>query len=398
MKKAEEKFDAGSLIDMVGATTPEEIAAAQNIKSVSVKPEGVEFVEFDVPSFLFSAKMFVERKTSVSDVLSRAVLVQFDRSNKGVTMHSSDGLMFMQSSFSYQSISDNFPEEIVLDVETLYNIIKLRQKKVYLVFVDKDIYVDFFGGRVFVPVYNIKSEILLFKRNEGVNFREVQSENLLSLFTICDLYMSTINVPDLSFVEIRSDCAYLANGYSVLRVGGRYVDFKLRKVDLHMVSSVVQQSMRSNLGIGVHASSIVFDSESAKLSMPLVSFPFSEEYVKSVSILPEKFYRVDYNMLYTIIALLEKTYQSSGVVSIISKNNVLFVESLTRSGKKSYMRLVDSSEPISAFRLILNVKNLLSVLRVFRGSSTVNVGFIGSSLYVFTQEGLVLNLFGKNEG
>lgn len=384
--------------DLLASVTPEEIENAKKQEQTTTEPVGVEFIALDVAAFLFAAKMFTEKKMSSSDILSRAVMIEFDRAAKTAVFTATDGMMGMSANCKVEKITDAFPAVMFVDIETLYRIAQLRSKRMFVVYEKEDFYVDFFGGRVFVPVYNIKKEnfnVRPVEKTAKYSEMQVSPEVIITALHMSEAFLASVAEAELAFMEMRQDGVFLANGVSVLKIIGRFTDLKLRKSDMRMVIAAVQQSVKHDLLVARNEEKIEFQSSVVRLQLPYVDYNFSDQFVQLVSKTPPDYYQVDFALLNIMLSLLDKTHGSSGVVTLTSKSGQLMLESLTRNGKRSFMNLATGGQvPPKDFTFMTQIRGILSVLRVFKLASHVRLGVLGNNLYLFNDD-RILAVYGK---
>lgn len=373
-------------------------------------PENAVCLELGSSAFLIASRMFVERKSGASELLSRAVLLRVNPSLQAVCMESTDGVVRMRSTVSCPRVSAGFPLRCVLDVESLYRVANMRTGSLFIVYDKGDFYADFMGGRVFIPQYNIKSDILEYhddppvsgdkavelvqavKPSTGGDLFRVEPATLKDAVGVAGGYLSSVSSSDLAFAYFTPEAMLLANGSSVYRQAGSFGRFKFRRGDLGTISAAVSCNPKQVVQVRLTRERVTLSAEGYGLQVPYFDFVFSDSFVM-MSHKAEEGYYVDTEVLSTALSVMDEK-NTSGVLQFKSSNGVLVLSSFSREGKLSHVTLAKAKEPVGPFCISVAAHRLAPIMRALKPDPIVRVGVTTPNL-VFNTDQKVGVVFGK---
>jgi len=386
-----EELTAG--IDQLEGDVGEQIGEVHD-DSEEIKTPEQPYIKLHTADFIFVLKLFASMNRSLRDILSRAAFIKVIKSDAGgnITVCMTDGVFFGKVDLPYQEISSDFPEEFVLDYDSLTKVASMAGKSIYLVCEDGHYYIDFFGGRVHMPSFNLDFTHLT-KQSEKLgslkgNPVELPAPNFLRNLSIAHEYLTSSQLPNLSFMFVKEGDVYLSNGYTVMRLKAE-LDFTsaVRKVDLPFMTAATKIALKSGLELDMGDNRLSVFSDDVAVSIPKVNEELPGSYVQKISEFDKvksSHFAVDFAKFYLLLSLLSKVYRASGVVTLKAEGDSLTLRSKSLDDEESFMVLSRSKVgQLEDCELSFSVAGLLSVLKSLKAFSYLNLTIKGNSFCLF---------------
>lgn len=382
-------IDVEGMLSDIQNMTEEELKAevdAISDDSEEIKEPEAPHIKLSTVDLLFHLKLFSSMNKSLQDVVSRALLFEVGENQVKSTM--SDGIFRGSVLFPHQGVTEGFPECATLDYDSLVKVARSAGKTLYLVFENKSFYIDFFGGRVHIPSFKISKDMILgrVKVAEERETTDVPAVNFLQVVSISSDFLASNQLPNLQFMFVRRDGIYLSNGFTVLKLKHAFsFDCSIRNVDLPFVQAAIQISIKEGLQVGVQKDRLIISSSTVELVLPMVNENFPPSYEQQLNKFDtSRFFAIDFSKFYLLLSVLSKVYRSSGVVSIKSKEGVLYLESKSLDDDVSFMVLSKSmTGKFEDFELSFSVGGLMSVIRSLKHFSYLNLTVSGGTFCLF---------------
>lgn len=405
MSGEKDTLNVGDVLSDLSTMSAEDIKnQVESVKddSSELKVPTEPYIKFHTADLLFNMKLFLSMSQSLQDILSRACLFEVTKSDVNVKpdlkASMSDGVFSGSVHIPFEEVKDAFPIQFILDYESLMKVARFAGKYIYVVYDKNAFYIDFYGGRVHLPSYNLSPALISSRVNvDMAKGREVDVPvtNFLRFISIAESFLMSNEVPNLAFMFLMSDGSYLSNGYTVLKSDLTFpVNCSLRKLDLPFMLAACQISLKHGIKIILLDNKMVVASPAVSMVLPLVNEQFPSSYISHVKNFPiEASYGVDFSKFYMMLSVLSKIYRSSGIVALKSSENSLVLESKSLDDKISHMVLSKSTKPVNNSEISFSVEGLLAVLKSLKQYDYLNLAIHGNSFCLFN-ESVSLVVFG----
>lgn len=385
--------DMDAFVDGLDEVSEEDLAetlSAVEDESEDMKPPELPHIKFDAKELASRLKIFAPMDKSLTDILSRALLFRLTEAGK-LEVVMSDGMFKAVAVVPYEAMSEEFYKAFVVDYDSLMKIISHTGSTCYIVRDEDSLYIDFYGGRVHLPTFNLDHNLIDGRvevkfNQEGNPFVDVPAEQLLQASTVTRDFLTSCQIPNMFYMFIEPDAIILSTGFTVMRIKlGLGFTCTLRKTDISYLISICQMALTENLRYASDGRNAVFNSESTRLVIPTVKEQFPASYKTHLdSVDTTTYYAVEFKKLYLLLSILSKVYRASGVVKLKTEGGIMTLEAESQDGRVSEVVLSRSKVgDMPDIEILFSVNSMLSVLKSLRGFDSLNLAIKGSSLCLF---------------
>lgn len=402
-----EDLNVDNILDDIKDLDPEQLKA--QVESVSddseeIKVPTLPYVKFETASLLFYLKLFASIKKTTQDILSRSCLIEnvpLVGSERAVKITMSDGIFKGTATVPVLDRTPGVPESFVLDYDSLVKVIRFAGRNIYLVYEDGSFFIDFYGGRLHIYSFNVEKEMILGRVVTGKNpvaLKEISAAHLLQHVGISQDFLTSNQLPNLSFMFLKQNGIFLSNGSTVMRINSDLnVECSIGKNELAFVHAATQISLRDGLSYAIDGNKLVLSSKDIEVVLPLVGENFPASYEQQLGKFnKDNYYAVDFSKFYLLLSVVSKGYRSSGVVTLKSREGVLYLDSTSLDEKQSFMVLSRSKYGnLEDCEIAFSVEGLLAVLRSLKNFDFLNLTISGSTFCLFN-DAVTLAVFGTD--
>lgn len=366
-----------------------------------VEPEGGSFVVFDKVSLVSALKVFSPLSRPIQDIHARSCFLK----RRGVIFHASmsDGVIFGQVKIHATKVSEDFPDNLVLDFESLFKIISYIDGTVCLVVEKGVFYVNFVGGRIYIPNFTVEPKDALEKKVKDGDYADIDVPAFMQCLDVSNLFLGSnpYSEMDFMFYGYEAQSAWLSNKSMVMKLDrGFELDCSIRKQDLAVLISGMSWATRSlddRIQFLGEKKFIVFKSSSLVLVFPRVEEIFPNSYPLHFGKFNKKnFIPLVFEKFFESLKVLSQGYDASGVIALVVRDGGLVLESRTKSNKISSIRVADKLVgKVMDQTLYFSVGGVMSALKSLKGFKQINMTLHKESFSLFG-EGFDLVIFGTD--
>jgi hypothetical protein len=359
--------------------------------------------KFDSAKFLKELDIFSTVIKPGQDIVSRSILFCFDPGGVAC-LHSyvTDRIVGAYSMVGFLSTNVDKEIKFILDYDSLVRALSFCEKDVYLVNRDKCWYLDFDGGSIFIPSFNIRPDQIFsdrFNKVKTVDFKSL-GEGVYNPFSLARVFLNSGQSgysSDLDFVFLKGGCSYLSNGYSVVKsFGFDGCDTAIRKSDVALLDNLFGNN--SSLAVGVDKDYVYFMADKSFVYIPRCreEFPraFMEILSKEHSSGDE--YKIDLVQFYNALSMLSKIYNASGVAALESEGGGVRLESTTIDDKVSSI-FISSHTKIDIIKMYFGVDNALASLKCLKQFSDDFNLFLSDESFCLYNTAVKVVVLGTNQ-
>jgi hypothetical protein len=376
----------------------EETQAPQQQEPVfmsGVEPSSGHYATFDRDVLVAALKVFVSMSRPLQDIHARTCF--FKRKGNVLLAEMSDGVIFSWVSIQANFISENFPDECALDFESLYKIASYADKSVCIVVERSSFYMNFVGGKVFIPSFNIVAKDRMERKLRGLDLSKFEDITSLSTFMqsleVSHGFLGSNPYSELDFVFSgdSGNMGWVSNKSSVLRIDrGVTLDCAIRKADLAiLIAGMNWASRNQDIKIQVLSTenSVVVKSEKEAviLWLPRVDESMPSSYTSQLSRITKKNYvPIIFEKFFESLQILSQVYESSGIVALVMREGKLLMETRTRSNKLSFIMVAEKIVGKMLDQTVyFSISGLLNSLKSLKSFKQMNLFLQKSSFSLF---------------
>lgn len=355
----------------------------------AITPPSSPYIHFHTADLLFYLRLFSSVKKTIQDILSRSCLFEV-QDNNTVKVTMSDGIFKGSVIIPFVNKSDEFPNSMILDYDSIVKVVGFAGKHVYLVYEKGSFYVEFHGGQVHLYNFNVDKDRITGRIGfSGDKFVDMESATLLRHVGMAQEFLKLVQIPNMLFMFVKPNGIFLSNGYTVLKIDSPLkTECCVGRNDLSFLYAAAQIAQGNGLGYLLEDNRLTIKAESVELSLPLISehFPLAyEKYLEKFDY--TSFYKMSFSTLQLLLSVMTKMYRASGLVTLKSVSSVLVLETVSMDGKKSHVVLSKDAEGyVQDQELSFKVDGLLSVIRSMKGSEELRLTMAGNTFCVFNDE------------
>jgi len=367
---------------VVGDISNDEVVSPedQSVDVVAVDlPNSVDYLEFDSSILHKFLAPFVNRKSAARMVISRSLRISVV-SDTQVKFELCEGVTLMSCLVSCRN--NHFPDHKMVDVETFYRGVRSHKRKTYLIYRSPNMYVNFFGGELYIPMFNLDANIYNSHTVSGspTSTGVTKSPDLLSSIQTLSPILSYVDVSDFDYIFVEPDGIYACNGAVVGRVKRDSFPVVFRRSDISLIQSILAVIGSSDLTISCYADKYFIDSDKFSYVFPKTTTQFVNQY-KAAFVKGAGSYFVSVLYFVSAINTLVGLPESSGTVDLVFTKEALKCVFKTRRGDVSTFTVSDKVDGVTSEAVFgVSLKTLLTVIKVFKGDTIVSVTFINDKV------------------
>jgi hypothetical protein len=393
---------------VVKEDTPIDAVKKEVMFMSGIEPAAGSYATFEKGSLVAALKVFSPLSRPLQDIHARACFLE--RKGDIFLASMSDGIIYGQIKITATHVSEDFPDSLVLDFESLYKIVSYIDDTVCLVSKKGVFYVNFIGGRIFIPSFTFDStdhipahSASLEKKLKGGEYTDIDVARFSMCLDVSNSFLGSNPYTELDFLFFGHDpqYAWLSNKSMVMRMErGFGLDCSIRKQDLPVLISGLNWAVR-NLDDQVQflgeKKLIMFKSNSLTLVFPRVEEIFPNSYTVHFSKFNKNnFIPLAFEKFFDSLRVLAQGYEASGVIALVVREGQLFLESQTKSNKLSYIQVAEKVVgKVADQTLYFSVGGVMSALKSLRGFKQMNLTLHRESFSLF-HEGFDLVVFGTD--
>lgn len=345
-------------------------------------PENVPYVVLLNEQLTQRMRPFLEKKTSSRDIISRSMLM---RTSEGfVDLMASDGVSFLWTRVPAKA--NKFSHEIVFDIESMSAVSKTTTKKTVLMEKTGRLYAEFFGGEIFIPTYRIDPK-QYFKEMKAPKTRVlINAQQLMEILNSMTHILYASDIPDLGFLFLGPDGAYVTNGVVVSKFLGNFPQTTLRQIDLSIIQSLISETVQEELFLLEFDDCWKLEAQTFSYVFPKITSNLADAY-KAAAEAPRDVFYISFPYINTIFSVLMHMPDSSGVIDLDFQEGELRGEVKTKKGEASVFRLSESKQGAPSLgKTSVVMKSLWVALRVFKDDDIIGLGKMDGKLVLGTEK------------
>lgn len=364
------------------------------------------FLKFETKTFIQELSLFSSIIKPTQDVVSRSVLFELVSLN-GITVlyyYAYDGIVGARVSHVFHNHEIDSQLKFVLDYESLVRVLKMCGESVCLVCRSNSFYLDFDGGSVYIPSFDIKKERILCSSfdDSQIIYTEIVDNFDPSVFGSAKTFLNSNQAgysSDLDFMFIKDGNILLSNGYAVVSFPGfSGINTAIRKSDISLFESFFGIA-EGRVSMGSLGSNLYFTvGDKATIFLPKCNeiFPRSYEDFLMEGLDARKCIEIDFNRFFNIMFMFSNIYNSSGAIALKLVSGVLSMESTTSDNKVSSVNVGEFSSRAEAI-VFFGTENALASLKCIKQISDKFNLVISSESFSLSGNGIKAVVFGTNQ-
>jgi hypothetical protein len=350
----------------------------KDVGSVTL-PDSVDYLEFDTSVLLSYLLPFISKKSVTKMVISRSLRITL-MSDTSAKFEMCEGVSLMSCVVPCRN--NHFPNHKIIDAETFYRVARVHKGKVYLIHRKPEVFVDFFGGEIYIPTFNLDANIYTSRMVSGSPTSQgvIKTPDLLSSIQSISPILSFVEISDFDYIFVEPDGIYACNGTVVGRIKQEYFPVIIRRSDITLIQSILAVIGNADLEIFAYDQKYFLTSDKFSYVFPKTNVQFVGQY-KTAFVKGSGSYFVNMPFLTSQVNTLSGIPESSGVVDLVFGKDSLKGVFRNRRGDVSNFTISEKVEGITSEAIFgVSLKTLAVIIRVFKGDAFVSVSFINDKV------------------
>lgn len=359
----------------------------EEIKALTIPHNHMVFSKGEILPFLSVAN--IHSKLG-QDVYSRSLFFNREEGTKIAFVYNNN-MVYVRQLVNTVLNEKQILNPYVVDLNSVSKIVAFAQGSVPFVEIETSLFVYMYGGNIFMETHNVEKklyEAYKFKSQVNSTF-EVNGEEFIARLKSLYILVANGTRAEERAVYFEKDNAFIYSGNVIGNFPGKFEHFTLQMVDIESIVWFFKNA-KDLIRVNLYDSEIEFLYKNThQMVLPRKKLELADD-VKGMSIVVKDGVKVDAQVIYDIVNVLDHVPSNSGVVNLLSKEYGFNIVSPDRSGKS------ESAFPVQATQigtgvsdsLRVSIKSLRTYMKAFKG--LVSVGIKSGKLYVQSDSGNIV--------